>query len=267
MVYFIATPIGNMGEITYRAVSVLAACEVIFCEDTTHSAPLLRAYNIDKPLRSYHKFNERARLDEILKIASEGKDVAVISDAGTPGISDPGNALVNALIENNIKYTVVGCPCAAVSAAVLSGMCGGGFCFAGFLPPGKKECDRLLTDFGALGVPTLFYVPPHDLDNVIARIYAVYGARRFAAVREISKVYEEVVFGSLAEGYKGERRGEFVLVVAGAEGTPLNNLTLEEHIKHYLVGGLEGKEAVKRAASDRGIPKNEAYQAYLGFKG
>ena len=164
MVYFVATPIGNLGEITYRAVETLKSVSAIFCEDTRHSQILLNHYGISKPLYSYHKFNEKKSLDFVLSFCEKGEDVAVISDAGMPSINDPGNVLVNALIEKNYSYTVVSGASAFVNAFVLSGY-KPPFTYYGFLPEKKSERDKLLD--GAVGV-AIFYVSVHDVKENMA---------------------------------------------------------------------------------------------------
>ncbi|MCL2751330.1 MAG: 16S rRNA (cytidine(1402)-2'-O)-methyltransferase [Firmicutes bacterium] len=263
MVYFVATPIGNMSELTPRAAEVLGAVSVIFCEDTAHSRPLLARFGIKKPLKSYHKFNERSRLGEVIEAARAPGGAAVISDAGMPGISDPGSILVNALIQEGIPYTVISGACALVNAAVLSGMCGAGFRFVGFLPEASKERAAMLEELSFSSVPVIFYCAPHDVDKTAADILAAFGDRRICFARELTKLHEQVIFGSLAQGYPGEKRGEFVLVVTGAPEVSLNMLTIEEHLKHYMAAGMDGKTAVKRVASDRKAEKNEIYQEYI----
>lgn len=264
MVYFVATPIGNLKDITLRALETLRAADVIFCEDTRHSLKLLNAYEIKKPLLSCHKFNEREAAEKILSASKEGKEVAVISDAGMPVISDPGNAVCKVLREAGEPFTVIPGANAALSALVLSAMPADRFAFIGFLPDKAGEKRRLLEKYKNLDLSLIFHVAPQDLDRDICAVYEVFGERDACAVREITKVHEEAVFFKLSQGFTGEARGEFVLIVAGASGeNPLNGLTVEEHLSQYIAGGMDKKEAVKQVAKDRGVPKSEIYKIAL----
>lgn len=261
MVNFVATPIGNLKDITLRALEVLRAADVIFCEDTRHSLKLLNAYDIKKPLYSCHKFNERAAAEKIIAAAREGKEVAVISDAGMPVISDPGNVVCRALKEEGIAYSVVPGANAALSALVLSALPSERFAFIGFLPDKAGEKRGLLKKYKDIDLTMCFHVAPQDIDRDICAMYEVFGDRNACAVREITKLHEEAVPFRLSEGFKGEKRGEYVIVVAGAAetGNELNSLTEKEHILHYMAGGMSKKDAVKQAAKDRGISKSEIY--------
>lgn len=261
MVYFIATPIGNLKDITLRALEALRAADVVFCEDTRHSAKLLNAYDIRKPLHSCHKFNEREAAERIVAAAREGKEVAVISDAGMPVISDPGNAVCRVLKEEGISYTVLPGANAALSALILSALPADRFAFIGFLPDRAGEKRKVLEKYKNLDLSLLFHVAPQDVDRDISAMYEVFGDRNACAVREITKLHEEAVSFSLSQGLPGEKRGEYVLVVEGAreEENPLNALGEREHILHYMNMGLDKKEAVKRAAKDRGVSKSELY--------
>lgn len=261
MVYFVATPIGNLKDITYRAVETLRNVDVIFCEDTRHSLKLLSAYDIKKPLLSCHKFNESSAAEKIIEAAVGGKEVAVISDAGMPVISDPGNVAAQALKKANVPFTVVPGANAFLSALVLSAMPSDRFAFIGFLPDKAGERRALLEKYKSLDMTLCFHVAPQDVDRDISAMYSVFGDRNACAVREITKLHEEVLHFSLKDGFAGEKRGEFVVLVEGAKEceNPLNSLTEREHIRHYMRGGLDKKEAVKRAAKDRGVSKSELY--------
>lgn len=261
-VYFVSTPIGNLKDISLRALEVLKGADVIFCEDTRHSLKLLNAYDIKKPLFACHKFNEREAAEKIISAAAEGKEVAIISDAGMPVISDPGNVVCAALKEAGISYTVVPGANAALSALVLSAFSAERFAFLGFLPEKAGERNKLLAAYKNLPCTLIFHVAPQDLDRDIAYLYSVLGERRACAVREITKLHEEAVYFNLSEGFGGERRGEFVVLIEGAKNTEnaLNELSEREHILHYMRQGMDKKEAVKQAAKDRGIPKSEMYK-------
>ena len=261
MVSFVATPIGNLKDITLRALETLKEADVIFCEDTRHTIKLLNAYEIKKPLYACHKFNETDAAEKILAASRRGEKVAVVSDAGTPVVSDPGNVVCKILRENNEPYTLIPGACAFVAALVLSALPAGRFAFIGFLPEKKSEKRALLEKYKDSDLTLAFHSAPQDVDKDVAAMYEVFGDRAACAVREITKIHEEAVSFRLAEGLAGEKRGEYVLVVEGAQETEcaLNALSEIEHIKHYMAAGLEKKEALKRAAKDRGVSKSELY--------
>ena len=261
MVSFVATPIGNLKDITLRALETLKEADVIFCEDTRHTLRLLNAYEIKKPLFACHKFNETEAAQKILEASREGKKVAVVSDAGTPVISDPGNIVCKTLREASEPYTLIPGACAFVAALVLSALPADQFAFIGFLPDKKGEKYKVLEAYKDLRLTLVFHSAPQDVDKDIAAMYEVFGERRAAAVREITKIHEEATQFMLSEGLAGEKRGEYVLVVQGAEEkeNPLNALSPEEHIRYYMAQGLPKKEALKRAAKDRGVSKSELY--------
>ena len=264
MVYFVATPIGNLKDISLRALEVLRAADVIFCEDTRHSIKLLNAYEIKKPLKACHKFNEHVAAENIISAARDGLEVAVISDAGMPVISDPGNVVCKALKDAGVDYTVIPGANAALSALILSAFPADKFAFIGFLPDKAGERKRLLEKYKNLDLTLIFHVAPQDVDSHICSIYEVFGERRACAVREITKLHEEAVTFNLSEGLKGEKRGEYVLIVEGASGeNPLNDLTVKEHLLHYMSGGTDKKDAIKQVARDRGVPKSEIYKIAL----
>ncbi len=266
-VSFVATPIGNLKDITLRALEVLREADVIFCEDTRHSLKLLSAYDIKKPLYSCHKFNEREAAEKIIAAANDGKRVAIISDAGMPVISDPGNAVCRALMEAGVGYTVIPGANAALSALVLSALPADRFAFIGFLPDKSGERRAVLEGYKNLDMSLIFHVAPQDVDRHISSVYECFGERRACAVREITKLHEEAVPFMLSEGLQGDKRGEYVIIVEGAAQTenPLNALSEREHILHYIAGGMDKKEAVKQAARDRGISKSEMYKFSLGL--
>lgn len=265
MVSFVATPIGNLKDITLRALEVLRAADVIYCEDTRHSAVLLNAYDIKKPLKACHKFNEREAAEKIIADAQGGKEVAVISDAGMPVISDPGNIICEELRAAGVDYTVIPGANAALSALVLSALPCDTFTFVGFLPDKAGAKRELLEGFKNLKSALIFHVAPQDMDRDIAAMAEAFGNRRACAVREITKLHEEAVPFMLEEGLAGEKRGEYVVVVEGCKEVinPLCKLSEKEHLLHYISGGMDKKEAIKQAAKDRGIPKSEMYKFSL----
>lgn len=262
MVYFVATPIGNLKDITLRALEVLRGADIIFCEDTRHSVKLLNAYEIKKPLKACHKFNEREAAEQIISAAKEGKEVAVISDAGMPVISDPGNIVCARLKEAGVEYTVIPGANAFLSALVLSALPADRFAFIGFLPDKAGEKKQVLERYKNIDMTLCFHVAPQDVDRDICAMYSVFGDRKACAVREITKVHEQAISFNLSEGLAGEKRGEYVIAVEGAKEVenPLNGLDERQHILHYMQGGMDKKDAVKQAAKDRGVPKSELYK-------
>ena len=261
MLYFVATPIGNLKDITLRAIEVLKSVDLIACEDTRRSLTLLNHYEIKKPLVSYHKFNERESGEKIITTLKQGKNVAVISDAGMPVISDPGNQLVNMLIENNLEYTVVPGASAFTSALVLSGLSADRFCFIGFLPPKQADRKELLQDFKEIPATLIFYSAPHDVKKDIQSIYEVLGNRKAAVVKEISKIHEKTEWFELKNGLSDEPRGEYVILVEKGEKTDLNeNLSNGELIEKYISEGVDKKQALKIVAKERGVAKSELYK-------
>ena len=262
MLYIIATPIGNLKDISYRAVEALSEADVIACEDTRHSLKLLSAYNIKKPLVAYHKFNERKEGEKLAELLKEGKTVALISDAGMPVISDPGNVLVNILRENGLEYTVIPGATAFATALVLSGFDASKFLFLGFLPEKAGERKKFLQQYANIDCTLIFYCAPHDVLKTVSALYDSLGDRNACAVREITKLHESVEYFSLKDGYANEPRGEYVIIVEGAKSAAQNyeNLSVEEHLAMYIDGGMDKKEAVKQVAKDRNVPKNEIYK-------
>lgn len=261
-VYFVATPIGNLGDISLRALETLRGADVIFCEDTRHTLKLLNHFEIKKPLVACHKFNETAAAEKLVSLAEEGKTVAVVTDAGTPVISDPGNILVNALRENGVGYTLIPGACAFVAALVLSGFPADVFAFLGFLRGKNSEKRAFLQGYADFCGTLIFYSAPQDVDADVRLLAEVLGDRPACAVREITKIHESAEHFSLAEGLDGEKRGEYVLLVRGAQKreNPLNSLSETEHIRYYVEQGMTEKEALKAAAKDRGVPKSELYK-------
>ena len=268
MIYFVATPIGNLKDITLRALETLRAADVIFCEDTRYTLKLLNAYEIKKPLVACHKFNEREAAEKIISANAEGKEVAIVSDAGMPVISDPGGTVCSALREAGAAYTVIPGANAFLSALVLSALPAERFAFIGFLPDKEGARRALLEKYKSVDLTLCFHVAPQDVDRHISSMYAVFGERRACAVREITKLHEEAVSFTLSEGLAGEKRGEYVIVVEGAAEAenPLNALSETEHIRHYMAEGLSKKDALKRAAADRGVPKSALYPFTVGLE-
>lgn len=259
MLYIVGTPIGNIKEITYRAIEVLKSVEYIAAEDTRRTAILLNEYGVKKPMMIYQKFNERAKTDKLIEALKEGKDIALVSDAGMPLISDPGQILIDELIKNKIEYTVVGGPSACLDALILSGLDTSRFCMLGFLPEKKVDRERLLGDFSCLKSTLIFYSSVHNVDKDLATLYEAFGDRSAAVVREISKVHEEVIRGKLGDMPDFVHKGEFVIVVEGAREKCYSDLTIEQHYEMYILKGMNKKDAIKQVALDRGVKKSDIY--------
>lgn len=261
MVSFVATPIGNLGDLTFRAAETLKNADEIWCEDTRHTLKLLNAYDIKKPLFACHKFNERQAAEKIAERAVEGKEIAVVSDAGMPVVSDPGNVVCAVLKERGVPYTVIPGANAALCALILSALPADRFFFVGFLPDKAGEKRAALEEIKDVRATLLFHVAPQDVDSDVAAMFEVFGDRRAVAVREITKLHEESAEFTLAAGLLGEKRGEYVLAVEGAKErkNPLCALSEREHILHYMQAGYDKKQAVKAAARDRGVGKSVLY--------
>ena len=265
MIYFVATPIGNLKDITLRALETLRAADAIFCEDTRHTLKLLSAYGIKKPLYPCHKFNEREAAEKIIALSREGREVCVVSDAGMPVVSDPGAEVVKRLAEAGERFTVLPGACAFLCALVLSGLSADRFTFAGFLPDKRGERVKALERYRDSRETLVFHAAPQDVDDYASCMYEVFGERRAVAVREITKIHEESVPFTLKEGLAGDKRGEYVLLVEGApeRENPLNALSVREHVSAYMGQGYDKKEALKLAARDRGVPKSVLYKETL----
>ena len=273
MLYFVSTPIGNLKDISYRAVEVLSSVDVIACEDTRTSLKLLNRYDIKKRLVAYHKFNEKTECEKIIAMIEDGLNVAVISDAGTPLVSDPGNALAKELHARGIPYTVVPGATAFTSALLLSGLDSDRFSFIGFLPEKKNEAEKLLEPYINLPSTLIFYSAPHDLKKTISRLYEILGDREAAIVKEITKIHEEVIRTTLcaaAEKYAdGGLKGEIVLIIAGAKPEEKEQMAVEqavEEAKKFIASGDSASEAAKKAAKLSGHKKGDIYKLLQGEK-
>lgn len=259
--YVVATPIGNLGDITVRALEVLKTVDVIACEDTRHTLALLNKYEIKKPLVSYYKHKEIEGCVKIKNLLEEGKNVALVSDAGMPCISDPGSALVRALREENYQYTIVPGACAVVSAVALSGV-EGGFAFLGFLPEKKKDVEKILSQYKIVDTNLVIYVAPHDVTNTIKTLYEVLGDRKVYVIKEITKIYESVIVGNLSDVVIDNPKGEYVLVL----DRPIikkEEVTDEILIKEFnkkIADGMDKKTAIKAVADRYEISKNYVYK-------
>lgn len=271
--YLVATPIGNLGDISARALEVLGSVDLIAAEDTRRTVQLLNHFGISKPLTSYHEHNKREKGQYIISLLKQGKNVAQVSDAGTPAISDPGEDLVGLCIENDITVTSVPGPVAGVNALILSGLNTRRFAFEGFLSVNKRHRHEHLSSVKNDTHTLIFYEAPHKLRTTLEDMRDAFGGgRRIALVRELTKLHEEVIrtdIDGAIEKYKEVYpRGEYVLVVEGAkedageEEKPWAGLSASEHVEKYISEGMSSKEAIKRTAVDRGVPKREIYNEY-----
>lgn len=267
MLYFVSTPIGNLKDISFRAIEVLNSVDEIACEDTRHSLGLLNHYSIKKPLFAYHKFNERETADKIIEKLKNGKNIALISDAGTPLISDPGNVLTQLLIENELEFTIIPGACALISSLVLSGLDSSKFCFLGFLPEKESKKKEFLEKYKNLDMTLIFYCSPHNIKKDVESIYSVFGERTAVAVKEITKIHESREAFNLKDNISSEPKGEYVLLINKGEcANEFLNLSEEEHLRKYLDLGLDKKEALKRVAKERGVSKSSLYKYTLNEK-
>lgn len=267
MLYIVATPIGNLDEITLRALDVLKSVDLIAAEDTRHTALLLSKYGITTKTVAYHKFNERASVDGLIAKLRTGADIAVVSDAGMPTVSDPGHVLIDSAIENDVPFTVVSGACAAVDALVLSGLDTRAFCVLGFLPEKNIDRTRFVEPYKKLPSTLVFYSSVHNIKSDLEFFYKTFGARRCAVCREMTKLYETVTRGTLGSMPEITEKGEFAVVIEGASTEcELNTLSVEEHLRHYIDGGMDERDAVKKTAADRHVCKNEVYKVAVALK-
>ena len=258
ILYLVATPIGNLDDITFRAINILKSVDLIAAEDTRHTLQLLNHFEIKKPLISYYKETEKIKAEILINKLNEGKDIALVSDAGTPAISDPGEEVVKEAIKNGIKIVPIPGACALVNALIASGLNTREFIFLGFLPTNNKEKNEKIEEIKNENKTLIFYEAPHKIDNTLKILYQILGNRRVVLAREITKIHEEFIRGNLEELVEKEQnnKGEYVIIVEGtekinAEKIFLNNLTLEEHYKYYEKQNLDKKEIIKKIAKDR----------------
>ncbi len=271
ILYLVATPIGNLDDITLRAIKTLKEVDFIAAEDTRHTLKLLNHLNISKPLISYYKQNEKIKSDIIIKRILNGESAAIVSDAGTPAISDPGEEIVKVAIENNIKIVPIPGACALINALICSGISSREFCFIGFLSAIKKEKKEKLEELKLETRTLIFYEAPHKLINTLEMMQEILGDRKIVLARELTKIHEDFTYNYISEILNNiEPKGEYVLVLEGAEKGKkdidkeiLNEKTLEEHYKYYEKQGLNKKDIIKRIAKDRNTNKNEIYKYFF----
>ena len=276
-IYLVATPIGNLSDISMRAIETLKNVDIIACEDTRNTIRLLNHFEIKGHLTSYHEYNKIDKAYELCEKVKEGKNIAFVSDAGMPAISDPGYELVDIAYKEGVEVTVVPGASAVVSALAISGISSRRFAFEGFLPADKNEKKEILTELSQESRTLILYEAPHRLLKTLKELLEYMGDRNIAIVREITKLHEEVLKGRLAEiisDYESEKiaiRGEYVLVIEGKSlfekreerQKSFEEVSIREHYEKYIAEGMDKKEAMKAVAKDRGIQKREVYKELL----
>ena len=266
-VYLVATPIGNLEDITLRALRTLRECDLIACEDTRHTRKLLNRYEVQKPLISCHEHNERERAQQIVERVLTGQAVAIVSDAGLPGISDPGYRVVQAAIAAGVRVIPIPGPSAVDTAIVASGLPTDSFLYAGFLPARSGQRIKTLEALAAEKATLVFYEAPHRLLRALQDALSVLGDRQAVVARELTKTHEEFLRGTLAEIHadlaaRESVKGEIVLLIAGVNqaAEPAAAVSLADRVRQLIAEGASPMEAVKSAAKEYGVPKREAYR-------
>jgi 16S rRNA (cytidine1402-2'-O)-methyltransferase len=278
MLYLCATPIGNLEDMTFRVINILKEVDLIAAEDTRNSIKLLNHFDIHTPMTAYHEFNKVEKAKELVEYMLGGKSVAVITDAGTPGISDPGEELTRQARAAGIQVTSVPGACACITALTMSGLPTRRFCFEAFLPTDKKECRRVLDELKIETRTIVMYEAPHRLLKTLQLLLDELGDRKMTVTKELTKKHESSYEGKISEHIAfftaNEPKGEYVLVMEGRSFEELDreareqwdDVSLEEHFKLYLDKGMDKKEAMKAVAQDRGISKRDVYNALLEKK-
>ena len=271
--YLVATPIGNLEDITYRAVNVLKEVDVIAAEDTRHSLKLLNHLEISKPLISYHRHNEDNKTELLINKLLNGENIALITDAGTPAISDPGEEVVKQAIINNIEIIPIPGACALINALICSGMNTKEFSFYGFLPLNKKLRKNKFEEIKKENKTIILYEAPHKITQTLKDLYEELGDINIVIARELTKIHEEFIRGKIGEIIEkySELKGEIIIIIEGNKINNseneikdlLNNMTLDEHYEYYKKQNLEKKEIIKKIAKDRKVNKNEIYQKFI----
>lgn len=270
--YLVPTPIGNLDDMTFRAIDTLKEADWIACEDTRHTIKLCNHFKIETKLISYHEHSKLKREDELLSELHSGKTIALVSDAGTPAISDPGYELAKRAIEEGIPVIPLPGANAGISALIASGLETKSFLFYGFLDRRKKEKRAELEKLTAYEATLIFYEAPHRLKETLQCMHEQWGERKISICRELTKRHEEFIRGTLSEALdwceQGTVKGEFCLVVEGRTGSLTEeekwweNLTITQHVEHYISLNMTAKEAVKQVAIERSLPKREVYATY-----
>ena len=268
--YIVATPIGNLEDITIRALNILKSVDLIAAEDTRQTLKLLNHFEISKPLISYHRHNEDVKSEILLEKLNEGQDIALVSDAGTPGICDPGEVVIKKAIESNITVVPIPGACAMINALIASGISTSEFIFLGFLPLNKKNRKQKLEEIKNSNKTIILYEAPHKMKNTLEDLKDIIGDRRMTLARELTKIHEEFIRDNINNILDkiDSLKGEMILVIEGKSceknsQNELNELTLEEHYEYYKKQGFDKKEIIKKIAKDRNVNKNEIYMKFI----
>ena len=268
--YIVATPIGNLEDITLRAINILKQVDLIAAEDTRHTLKLLNHLQISKPLISYHRHNEQTKKDILIQKLKQGQNIAIVSDAGTPGISDPGEEIIKQAIQENITIIPIPGACALINALICSGISTKEFVFLGFLPLNKKLRKGKLEEIKTETKTIILYEAPHKLKATLEDLKDNLENRQVVLARELTKIHEEFIRGTANELLQkiDNLKGEFVIIIEGAkpqEENKFTNLSLEEHYKYYENLGYSKKEIIKQIAKDKNTNKNEIYMYFTNF--
>lgn len=268
--YIVATPIGNLEDITLRAIRILKEADLVAAEDTRHTLKLLNHLDISKPLISYHRHNEDVKSDVLIEKLQEGKNIALVSDAGTPGICDPGEEIIKKCIELEINVVPVPGACAMINSLICSGIDTKEFTFLGFLPLNKKLRKNKLDEIEKSNKTIIIYEAPHKLESTLKDLKQILNKdRKIVLAREITKIHEEFIRGSIDDLIEKVQdiKGEIVLIIEGnsyiSEENELNKLSIEEHYQFYENQGFSKKDIIKKIAKDRNVNKNEVYQKFI----
>ena len=269
ILYLVATPIGNLEDITLRALRILKEVDLIAAEDTRNTLKLLNHFEINKPLISYHRHNEEIKKDILIEKLKNGQNIALVTDAGTPGISDPGEVIVKEAIKNNIQIFAIPGACAAINALICSGLDTKEFVFIGFLPLNKKLRKEKLNEIKNETKTLILYEAPHKLNDTLQDLKNILENRKIVLARELTKIHEEFIRGDINDIIERSNnlKGEMILIIEGTqkkeEEVFLNNLSLEEHYMYYEKMGLNKKDIIKKIAKDRGVNKNDIYMNFV----
>lgn len=270
VLYVVATPIGNLEDITLRAINILKEVDLIAAEDTRHTLKLLNHLEISKPLISYHRHNEDVKSKVLIEKLEEGQNIALVSDAGTPGICDPGHEIIKECIDRNIEIIPIPGACAMVNALICSGLDTSEFTFLGFLPLNKKSRKEKLNEIKNAKNTIIIYEAPHKLKTTLLDLKEIVEDRKIVLAREITKIHEEFVRGKIDDiiNIADNIKGEIVIMIEKNENIQnynedFTNISLEEHYKMYERQGLDKKEIIKKIAKDRKVSKNEIYQKFI----
>lgn len=270
--YLIATPIGNLGDITYRAVEILKKVDIIAAEDTRHSLKLLNYLDISKPMISYHRHNEDTKTETLINLLKDGKNIGLITDAGTPGISDPGEEVVKQAIKENIEIIPIPGACALINALIASGLNTKEFAFYGFLPLDKKLRNEKIEDIQKQNKTIIFYEAPHRLGKTLAELLDRFGNIEIVIAKELTKIHESFIRGRIEDILPTLKdvKGEYIILFEMHSKTEkqievetLNQMTLEEQYKYYENQGMNKKDIIKRIAKNNKVPKDEIYKKFI----